>query len=1043
MFLSAKRKLNGRTLLSAVATISLLVIAPAYAAAPSAGGNTTVVKPSDETAVSVTEDAVQPESANIRLIVSTLSDSDGGTPSKIRILSVTGGTLWDSGGGTITLGAAGTELSLSSGKVDLRFRPTSNRDTNASFQYVVVDVQDESINSSASTATIPITAVNDAPIMQTVSGDNGTGLAATYYISSWDLTGTTYNRIDSTINFGNNFNVPGYNADNFSARWTGQVKAPITGNITFSTVSDDGVRLWINDNLVIDNWTVHGDTTDTASPITMTGGTKYNVKMEFYERGGGETASLRWAYTGQSTVVIPQASLFPATSRPTLTYVNGSASAIIDDAITISDVDNTTASSGSVVISSGYTSGEDSLLFTNQNGITGSYSAGTLILTGTTSMANYQTALRSVRYANSNASPDTTTRTIKFKMNDGHDDSNFTFRNIGFTATNTAPVITAGTSTGVTMDENSSPTAFSLTLSATDAENQSIIWSISGAASHGTASASGAGDSMAISYAPNTNYFGSDSFIVQASDGSSTDTITVNVTITDRTPPTLSSIATSSVTASGATITWTSNVNASTKVNYGLNTSYGTNTTETDTSSRVTSHTKSLSGLLACTQYHYAVISTDSSSNTATSSDKIFTTAGCRGDATIKAGTGTSIIYNALGSTGSIILSGTGRSLSLSVPSGYVASNVTCPTGVNFQLKELAASNVESALGSPSGRNTIVSAHDLSAYCPDSTRVTSFDKSLTVTFTYADSDISGLVESSLSVYRYGSDSTAWDELTCSQDMSANTLTCSTTHFSSFGLFGTPTSSSDTTSTTSTSNRSGGCRGSGCGDLLLTNPLAYRRASMPSVQTTTGNTPLAAPCATDTVPGKKGLLWMSVGSHSVLFSDVPLSAWFACPVHRVIEKEIFSGYMDGNGNPTGLYGPADPISLGQLAKVAVKLAGKQVVTTQMIGQEWALPYMQEAEKMGLSAFLNKIDEGMPATRGAVVQTILEALKIPLQDAALPYSDVPTGSMYAKAIGTATKLGIVNGDAEQNTFRPNAPINRAEVAKMIVLALEIER
>jgi MSHA biogenesis protein MshQ len=66
--------------------------------------------------------------------------------------------------------------------------------------------------------------------------------------------------------------VPGYNADNFSARWTGKVKAPITGSITFSTVSDDGVRLWIDNNLIIDNWTVHGDTTNTASPVTLTGG---------------------------------------------------------------------------------------------------------------------------------------------------------------------------------------------------------------------------------------------------------------------------------------------------------------------------------------------------------------------------------------------------------------------------------------------------------------------------------------------------------------------------------------------------------------------------------------------------------------------------------------------------------------------------------------------------------------------------------------------------------------------------------------------------
>jgi len=784
-----------------------------YAAAPSAGGNTTVVKPSDESAVSITEDAVQPESANIRLIVSTLSDADGGTPSKIRILSVSGGTLWDSGGGTITLGAAGTTLSLSTDTIDFRFRPESNRDTDATFQYVVVDVQDESINSGASTATIPITAVNDTPIMQTVSGDTGIGLAATYFINSWDLTGTTYNRIDSTINFGNNFNVSGLNEENFSVRWTGQVKSPITGNVTFSTVSDDGVRLWIDGTQIIDNWTLHGDTVDTASPVSLTAGTSYDVIMEFYERGGGEVARLSWAYTGQSTQIIPQAYLFPATTRPELSYINGAASAVVDNGITITDVDNTTMSSGSVVISSGYKGTEDSLIFTNQNGIAGSYGTGTLVLTGVASTANYRTALRSVRYANSNASPDTTTRTIKFKVNDGHNDSNFTFRNIVFSATNAAPVITQGTSTGVTMDQNSSPVAFALTLSATDAEDQGITWSISGAASHGTASASGEGDSKAIGYTPNTDFNGSDSFTVQASDADGgSDTITVNVTVTEHNPPVPVSISANSISSTGATIIWSTTETGSTKVKYGLTSSYGTNTTETDTSPRKSSHSKALTGLLACTIYHYAVVSTDGGSNIGTSSDQTFTTLGCRGDATVTSGTGSNIIANANGSTGSIVLSPS--TVSLSVPSGYIASNSTCPTGAHFQMKALTPTPVKTELGAPSGREDIVSAFDLSAYCPDSTRATTFDKSLTVTFHYSDSEVSGLEETSLGVYRYGSDSTSWEALTCSQDTGANTLTCSTTKFSSFGLFGTPASSS-TSNSDGNGTTTGGCRGSKC------------------------------------------------------------------------------------------------------------------------------------------------------------------------------------------------------------------------------------
>jgi peptidoglycan/xylan/chitin deacetylase (PgdA/CDA1 family) len=95
---------------------------------------------------------------------------------------------------------------------------------------------------------------------------------------------------------------------------------------------------------------------------------------------------------------------------------------------------------------------------------------------------------------------------------------------------NTPPVIEEGTEVDVTMSMNGTPTPFSLTLNATDVDvSDTLTWSISSAASHGTASASGTGTSKAISYTPTTDYVGSDSFNVRVSDGTATDTITVNV----------------------------------------------------------------------------------------------------------------------------------------------------------------------------------------------------------------------------------------------------------------------------------------------------------------------------------------------------------------------------------------------------------------------------------------------------------------------------------------------------------------------------------
>ena len=118
------------------------------------------------------------------------------------------------------------------------------------------------------------------------------------------------------------------------------------------------------------------------------------------------------------------------------------------------------------------------------------------------------------------------------QVSDGNGGTDTIVVNVTINAINDAPTITDTKPAAVTMDEDGSPTAFSLTLNATDADNDTITWSISSAASHGTATASGTGASKAIGYTPTADYNGSDSFTVQVSDGNGgTDTIIVNVTI--------------------------------------------------------------------------------------------------------------------------------------------------------------------------------------------------------------------------------------------------------------------------------------------------------------------------------------------------------------------------------------------------------------------------------------------------------------------------------------------------------------------------------
>jgi gliding motility-associated-like protein len=112
----------------------------------------------------------------------------------------------------------------------------------------------------------------------------------------------------------------------------------------------------------------------------------------------------------------------------TVTSVNySSGEMIINNDITVADTDNTDIESATVSILSGFTTTEDILSFTSGTGITGSYDAsvGVLSLSGSASLANYEIALRSVTYQNTNTDDrNTTPRSIVFQVNDGTEDSN-------------------------------------------------------------------------------------------------------------------------------------------------------------------------------------------------------------------------------------------------------------------------------------------------------------------------------------------------------------------------------------------------------------------------------------------------------------------------------------------------------------------------------------------------------------------------------------------------------------------------------------------
>ncbi|HEU0011347.1 MAG TPA: PA14 domain-containing protein [Verrucomicrobiae bacterium] len=95
----------------------------------------------------------------------------------------------------------------------------------------------------------------------------------------------------------------------FSVRWTGQIEAPESGDYTFHTFSNDGVRLWVNGRKLIDNWTDHGETEDTGR-IELEAGKRADVKLEYFYNGGQSVMKLWWSRAGGKKEPLPPGALW-------------------------------------------------------------------------------------------------------------------------------------------------------------------------------------------------------------------------------------------------------------------------------------------------------------------------------------------------------------------------------------------------------------------------------------------------------------------------------------------------------------------------------------------------------------------------------------------------------------------------------------------------------------------------------------------------------------------------------------------------------------
>jgi predicted outer membrane repeat protein len=106
---------------------------------------------------------------------------------------------------------------------------------------------------------------------------------------------------------------PGVSSDHFAVRWSGYVVPPATGKYTFRTEADDGIRVWVNGNLLINAWDRHQNQAKESLQVELLAGTAYTIKVEYFEEVRGATARLQWQTPGSGTFsTIPTARLFDA-----------------------------------------------------------------------------------------------------------------------------------------------------------------------------------------------------------------------------------------------------------------------------------------------------------------------------------------------------------------------------------------------------------------------------------------------------------------------------------------------------------------------------------------------------------------------------------------------------------------------------------------------------------------------------------------------------------------------------------------------------------
>lgn len=168
-------------------------------------------------------------------------------------------------------------------------------------------------------------AVAFATFLSSNSIGTGSGLNGAYY-SGQVRTFTnppTLMRTDATVDFdwSSSSPDPSIAANNFTVMWTGTLQPQFNETYTLYTTTEEGARLWVNGQLLVDGWAEAFNPTEMRGAIALQAGRFYPVTLEFFQNGASPAAHLAWSSPSTTKRIIPQTQLYPRS--PAVVTFNG------------------------------------------------------------------------------------------------------------------------------------------------------------------------------------------------------------------------------------------------------------------------------------------------------------------------------------------------------------------------------------------------------------------------------------------------------------------------------------------------------------------------------------------------------------------------------------------------------------------------------------------------------------------------------------------------------------------------------------------------